>query len=119
MCSLHSDIGLLSRVTAVTHCQSVLKIRGNHSQANLPNLLLSSHWSHSESGAWGVGAGRRATVNPFLVARNVLLTLPSLSPTRVLLPGVTHINKMRLSLVHKQRKVVFFDLRMERCELVL
>lgn len=37
----------------------------------------------------------------------------------VLLPGVTRNNRRRPSWVQKQRKVFFFDQRMERCQLAL
>lgn len=46
-----------------------------------------------------------------------LPTLPSWSPTRVLLRGVVPANRRRLSLAQKQRKAFFFGMRMERYKL--
>ena len=49
----------------------------------------------------------------------LLLTLLPRAPKRVLLPGVIGANRMRLSLVQKERKPLFFDQRMGRCDLSL
>lgn len=46
-----------------------------------------------------------------------LPTLPSWSPTRVLLRGVVPANRRRLSFAQKQTKAFLFSLRMERYEL--
>lgn len=55
----------------------------------------------------------------FFLPLLLLLTLSGWYPKRVFLPSVVVAKRMRSSLVQKQRKVLFFDPRMERCELAL
>ena len=47
--------------------------------------------------------------------QNLLPTLLSQAPSKVLLLVVVQANRMRLSLVQKQRNVSIFDQRMEGC----
>lgn len=47
----------------------------------------------------------------------LVMTLLSRAPTSVLLPSVACTNWMRLSLVQKQKKALFLDQIMERCQL--
>lgn len=54
-----------------------------------------------------------------LGCQNLLATLLSQAPVRVLLPRVTHSNRRNLHLIEKQRKALYCDQRMERCELLL
>ena len=54
-----------------------------------------------------------------LGCQNLLATLLSQASVRVLLPSVTHSNRRNLHLIEKQRKALYCDQRMERCELLL
>ena len=75
-----------------------------------------------ESGqAWSL-AGRcrpKGHASSQLGCLNLLRTLLSRIPRRVLLPGVVQANKTRPSLVQKQRKTLFFNQGKEKCKLAV